>query len=148
MPGLYGEDGKRRSFHKLARAVISEFDQVLGLTSGIFDAKDFAEGHLLERETNFCFLRKILQGGLSIINQPIYLKIAIAGHRLIAGNREVIELDKHRGISLDRKTEDFDVEPLGCFNVCHVFQNETEFCFNAHNGKSSSTGIATTTYRQ
>jgi len=87
---------------------------------GIFDGKDFAEGHLLERKADFRFLRGIVEGGLSIIDEPIHLRIAVATQRRVAGNSEVVELNEHGVIPLDFETEDFDVEAPGCLNVCYV----------------------------
>ncbi len=75
-------------------------EPVTSPTVEILDAEDFAERHLLERKADFGFLGSISESCLNIIYKPIWLWLAIACHRLVAGDREGGKLDECEVVTL------------------------------------------------
>ena len=97
---------------------MGQLEHVAGLAVRVFDAEDFAEGHLLQGQADFGFLGKLAEGGLRIADQPIQLQIATATQRLVAGDGEVgagllFELDERGAVQLDLEAEDVDVKTPG-----------------------------------
>ena len=60
-----------------------------------------AKGHLFERQDDFSVLRELIESGFNIIDEPIHFRIAVATHRFVAGNGEMVELYEHRVLPLD-----------------------------------------------
>src|SRR4051794_33351078 len=123
----------RRSFHRLARAIPGQFNEIAWLALRVAEAEDLAEGHLPQRETDLGLTGEFVVGRLGIIDQPVQFRLAAAGHRLVTGDGEVAtELDEGRVLALDRKAEQVDIKSLHRLDVRDILQRESELRLARH----------------